>query len=139
MAVTVGTDTPLDNEVIEGISEENAQRREREAAQEARRDFLRHPVYRTLEASGAGSRPTGPELDALGLSVSGRQGVETAIAKLTSLREEGRFSDADDAAFDLAEEIVGGLPKQQRLSTYLEVEELDERGPDELADAVRRW
>jgi hypothetical protein len=119
--------------------EEGTAHREREEAHAARKDFLRHPVYKTLMSVQAGEIFNGLELDALRLGARNRAQLDSSIATLTEMRDRGEFGKAQDEAHELAAKVVDSLPEVQQVSTYLDEKELDERGPAELAEAVTAW
>ncbi len=136
MHVGVSSESRITDSELDDI----AASRDRGAEQEARRDLLRHPIYKMIRNAQGGFVPSRAELDELKLPTQNRAALEAAIKKLTSLREAGEFGEAHQAYEAMGIELVESLPADMQASDYLAADEpLDTRGPDELAADVARW
>ena len=134
-----GGPPPITDEERERIDQQMDDAATRRAETERRREVLKHPVFKAVRDAGSGSVPTAAELAKLDLSPTDRQKVDAALTEIAETRASQDFQRAGDIAFDHAVKIVDKLPANQQQADYLEVEEIDERGPRELAEAVRSW
>src|SRR4051794_12279088 len=104
--------------------------------------FTNHPVRQMIRAAayaGDRAKPTTGELDSLKLSASDRALVARACTEVAKLHATGVHSDAWSRGDDLAAEIVGGLPDEQRdPRNFFERPPLETMGPADLATLVPR-
>jgi len=129
----------LSDEEYQAIDDSMSEAEARRAEVQRRREVLRHPLYHAIQSAAGGMAPSAAELDALGLSEGDRGKVDTKLAEIANARAEGELQQADDLASDGAFEIIGALPEAQQAADYLEVEEVDDRGPRELAEGIQPW
>lgn len=134
-----GGPPPITDEERARIDTQMDEAESRRAETERRREVLKHPVFTAVRNAAGGSVPSEAELARLDLSPTDRHKVDLVLAEIAAARASFEHQRADDLAADHGQSIIGGLPEKQRRADYLDVEEVDERGPRELAEAVSPW
>jgi hypothetical protein len=129
----------LSDDEYQRIDDSMSEAEARRAEVKRRREVLRHPLYLAIQSAAGGMPPSSAELDALALSAGHRRKVDGALAEIATARGEGELQQADDLASDGAFGIIDALPEAQQAADYLEDEEVDNRGPRELAEEIQQW